>query len=214
MQTGACSVTNVAKATEQDSVAVIGMGAVGLSSLLAAKNSGVKNLIAIDVTQSRLDLAREMGATHTVNSTALGDKTLSSVIQNLPIYSGTGTKTEITSPLPTGPSIIVDTTGLSHIMREALNAVEQLGTIIQLTHRGPGSSITIDLPEHMRKGARFVGTIQGNADPVQSIPMLVGWYREGKFPLERMEKTFQVEEWETALKELESGQTVKAVLVW
>ena len=66
----------------------------------------------------------------------------------------------------------------------------------------------------MRDGVHLTGTIQGNADPKKSIPMLIGWYREGKLPLEKLEKHFKVEEFERAREEMHEGSTIKPVLLW
>ena len=60
----------------------------------------------------------------------------------------------------------------------------------------------------------LTGTIQGDADPKKSIPMLIKWYREGKLPLEKLEKFFKVEDFETAKEEMHEGVTIKPVLLW
>lgn len=117
-------------------------------------------------------------------------------------------------PRPLGPSVIVDTTGLPAIMQEALKAIGCLGRVVQITNPGPGSVISIPLPEHMRDGASFTGTIQGDADPDKSLPMLIKWYREGRFPLDQIEREYPVEKWQDALHALHEGSTVKAVLRW
>lgn len=57
-------------------------------------------------------------------------------------------------------------------------------------------------------------TIQGDADPKKSIPMLIQWYREGKLPLEKLEKRFPVQEFERAREEMGSGSTIKPLLIW
>lgn len=66
----------------------------------------------------------------------------------------------------------------------------------------------------MAAGASLIGTIQGDADPYESIPRLIGWYRRGALPLEKLATMFPAEEWREALRALESGAVVKAVLVW
>ena len=85
---------------------------------------------------------------------------------------------------------------------------------MQLANHGPGSFVSVGLPEHMRDGVRLAGTIQGDSDPRKSIPMLVRWYREGKLPLDKLEKMFRVEDFEKAREEMNSGVTIKPVLIW
>lgn len=57
-------------------------------------------------------------------------------------------------------------------------------------------------------------TIQGDANPRKSIPMLIQWYREGKLPLEKLEKHYQVDDFETARNEMHGGGVVKPVLLF
>src|ERR1700716_3222222 len=72
-QTGAGAVLNSMKPVEGDSFAVFGVGAVGLSGLMAAKIAGCDPIIAVDVHDDRLALARTLGATHTINHIGRGD---------------------------------------------------------------------------------------------------------------------------------------------
>ena len=117
-----------------------------------------------------------------------------------------------TSPL--GPTAIVDTTGIPSLIQAALAAVNILGRVVQLANQGPGSFASVGLPEHMRDGVSLTGTIQGDSNPEKSIPMLIKWYREGKLPLEKLEKFYKVEDFEKAREEMHSGVTIKPVLIW
>lgn len=67
-QTGAGTVLNVLKPQPEDSIAIFGMGSVGLTALMAAKYLGIKQIIAVDVVDERLQLAKDLGATDAVNS--------------------------------------------------------------------------------------------------------------------------------------------------
>ena len=93
-------------------------------------------------------------------------------------------------------------------------SVNRLGRVVQLANQGPGSFVSVGLPEHMRDGVSLTGTVQGDADPKKSIPMLVKWYREGKLPLEKLEKMFPVAEFEMAREEMNEGRVIKPVLIW
>ena len=207
IQTGACAVFNIIHPQPSDSVAVIGLGGVGLSAIMAAKALDVKTIIAIDILPNRLQLAQDLGATHTINSKGMSKDDLTLAIRNLPLFNENKTS-------PFGPSGIVDTTGIPSILQAALAAVDRLGRVVQLANQGPGSFLSVGLPEHMRDGVHLTGTIQGDANPEKSIPMLIKWYREGKLPLEKLEKFFQVEEFELARKEMHEGSTIKPVLLW
>ena len=135
---------------------------------------------------------------------------LISAIRNLPPFQPTR---EDKYP-PTGPTAILDTTGLPFLIQAALSSVNRRGRVVQLANQGPGSTVSVGLPEHMRDGVSLTGTVQGDADPKQSIPMLIRWFREGKLPLEKLEKQFPVAEFEKARQEMGRGEVVKPVLVW
>ena len=100
------------------------------------------------------------------------------------------------------------------MVQAALAAVNRMGRVVQLANRGPGSAVEVGLPEHMRDGVSLIGTIQGDAVPAQSIPMLIQWYREGKLPLEKLETHFAVEDFERAREEMHTGRTIKPILMW
>lgn len=63
-------------------------------------------------------------------------------------------------------------------------------------------------------GTSIRGCIEGNALPSRFVPRMIEWYREGKFPIEKLTRMYGVEEWEVAVRDMHSGETVKAVLVW
>lgn len=72
-QTGAGTLLNVLKPEQDDSIAIFGLGGVGLTALMAAKYLNLHQIIAVDITPERLDLAKELGATHTLNSKDVED---------------------------------------------------------------------------------------------------------------------------------------------
>ena len=161
----------------------------------------------MDILPNRLALATELGATYAINSKDMSKEDLALAIRSLPPF------TEGKAP-PFGPSGIVDTTGQPFMLQAALAAVNRLGRVVQLANHGPGSFVSVGLPEHMRDGVHLTGTIQGDADPRKSIPMLIQWCREGKLPLEKLEKRFKVEDFEQARAEMKEGVTIKPVLIW
>ena len=207
IQTGACAVVNIIKPSSGDSVGVFGLGGVGLSAVMAAKALGVKTIVAVDILPNRLALAEELGATYTINSKRMSGPELTAAIRSLPPYTAG-------DAAPFGPSGIVDTTGIPSILQAALAAIDRLGRVVQLANQGPGSFVSVNLPEHMRDGVHLSGTVQGNADPKKSIPMLIKWYREGKLPLEKLEKQFKVEDFDKAREEMHAGSTIKPILLW
>lgn len=160
----------------------------------------------MDVLDNRLALATEIGATHTINSKGMSKDDLISALRGLdPFKDPAG---------PLGPSAIVDTTGIPSLLQAALASIDRLGRVVQLANQGPGSNVAVGLPEHMSNGTHLTGTIQGDADPSKSIPMLIKWYREGKLPLEKLEKQFKVEDFQRAREAMHTGEVIKPVLIW
>ena len=96
IQTGAGAVLNLGKAEPESRVVVLGLGGVGLSAIMAAKMRGCKNIVGVDRVQSRLDLAKELGATHVIDTS---DKI--EIVDK--VHEATGGE---------GASILVDTTGV------------------------------------------------------------------------------------------------------
>ncbi|KAK3061286.1 hypothetical protein LTS18_006606, partial [Coniosporium uncinatum] len=75
-------------------------------------------------------------------------------------------------------------------------------------------TLTIPIFEFMVLGKRYVGAIEGHATPSKYVPQMIQWYREGRFPVDKLVKTFPAEEFEKAIHEMHDATTVKPVIVW
>ena len=119
IQTGSGTVINVAKATPNDVLAIQGLGGVGLSAVMAAKIQGCRIVIGIDRVESRLQSAKDFGATHVVDTSKLPPgKTVTEVVQE--IADGVG------------PNIFIETTGVPVLIKAAVEMTRQGGKIIQV----------------------------------------------------------------------------------
>ncbi|KAF2825131.1 GroES-like protein [Ophiobolus disseminans] len=116
-QTGAGAVTELADVRERDEVAVFGLGGVGMSAIMAAKARGAKTVIGVDRVASRLDLARELGATHVINTAKFTALTvdLSKAIRDI---------------APRGTNAIIDTTGVIPIIDAGVQSLHPKGQMI------------------------------------------------------------------------------------
>ena len=113
-----------------------------------------------------------------------------------------------------GATITFDTTGVKALILKGIEFTRNLGKFIQV-----GSTpldMTLDLPtfEFMVSGRQYIGAVEGDATPFRYVPQMIQWYREGKFPIDRLVKYFSADDFETALKEMHNGETIKPVLVW
>lgn len=192
IQTGAGTVLNRLKPEFASSIAVFGCGAVGLSAIMAAKITNCKHIFAIDVHDSRLELARELGATHTLNG-----KT-SDVVE------------EIKSITNGGIQYAVETTGVPPVVKQCLNALRPLGTaaIVGIT---PEMKIDVH-NDLMAEGKTMVGVIEGDSVPRVFIPQLIEYYKAGKFPFDKLIRFYNFKDIEQAFEDSKSGKTIKPIL--
>jgi aryl-alcohol dehydrogenase len=193
-QTGAGAVLNVLKANAGESLAVFGVGAVGLSALMAAKVAGCTPLIAVDVHAHRLELARELGATHTIDVNACTD--LAAVIRE----ASAG-----------GVHYAIDTSAAPKALREAIESLMPGGTCVLLGSARAGTEAAFEMP-FLQQGRVVRGVVQGDSVPREFIPKLVDLMLEGKFPLEKMIKFYDLADINRAAEESSAGVAIKPVL--
>ena len=194
--TGFGSMWNVLNPLPGDVVAVYGAGAVGLSAVIAAALREPDQLIAIDIVDQRLALARELGATATINA-----KT-ENVAERL---------AELTAGAGVGKSF--DTTGNPHVARGALDAAGAGGTVLVCGAPPPGTEIPVDI-QGILAGKILRGVTMGDTQPGELIPQLVALHTAGKLPLEKLEKTYSLEEIQQAADDMHRGVTVKPIIVF
>lgn len=181
--------------TNQQTIAVFGTGAVGLAAMMASKISGCTRVIAVDIVPSRLELAKELGATDTINSK---DEDPVKKIQ------------ELTNGY--GVDYAVDTTGLPAVMKPALDALAQGGTlvVIAVTPHDFTFSTWNDLCAGDKK---VIGVNMGDAIPQIDVPRLIRFNKLGMFDDEKTEKFFDFEDINEANQASVSGKVIKPVLI-
>ena len=194
VQTGAGAVINVAKAGSEDSVAVFGCGAVGMSAIMGAAIAGCKNIIAVGGNPSSLELARELGATHTVNRREVDDLAA-----------------EIVRITGRGADVAIDTSGNGRMMQSALRGLKFHGTFLPVAAAGCIEHFDVgnDVMMPMRT---MKGTCEGESDPKTFIPQMVKWFKEGRFPVDRILTVYPFEQIDQALADSHDGKIIKAVL--
>jgi aryl-alcohol dehydrogenase len=193
-QTGAGAVLNVMKPKPGDSLAVFGVGAVGLSSVMAAKIAGCDPIIAVDVHAHRLALARELGATHAIDHRSCGD-----VVAEVRAITGRGVRHSI------------ETSALPAVFREAAECLMPGGICVLLGSARKGNEVSFEMP-FLQEGRVVRGVIQGDSFPKEFIPRLVDLMMEGKFPIEKMIKFYDFADINLAAKESSAGIAIKPVL--
>jgi aryl-alcohol dehydrogenase len=189
MQTGAGAILHTLGVRAADSVIVSGAGPVGLAAVMAARAAGATRIVAVDVLTSRLDLAREVGATHTVDG---NDENLLATIQQA---AG-------------GPAdAAFDTSGVAAVVLAGLLALTADG---RLGLGAGGLEDAARLPTAML-GKTVHNVIAGDSVPRVLIPRLIDLHRHGRFPVERLITTYPLADIETAVTHATDGTATKVV---
>ena len=193
-QTGAGAVLNVMQPLPGDSFVAFGVGAVGLTGLMAAKIAGCDPIIAVDVHDHRLALAHELGATHAINHSGRTD-----VVEQIRKITGLGA------------GYTLETSASPQVFREAVEALMPGGTCVLLGSARKGTEVTFEMPI-VQNGRTVRGVIQGDSVPQQFIPGLVDHIMAGRFPVERLITNYALADINRAAAESSSGKTIKPVL--
>jgi aryl-alcohol dehydrogenase len=193
-QTGAGAVLNSMQPRAGDAFAVFGVGAVGLSGLLAAKVAGCDPIIAVDIHDRRLALARELGATHVINHSGRDD-----VVAEIRRITGDGVRFSL------------ETSAQPAVLREAVEALMPAGTCVLLGSARRGTEVTFEMP-FLQFGRVVHGVIQGESFPQEFIPRLVDLLMQGKMPVDRMMTFYPLAEINRAAQDSNDGTTIKPVL--
>jgi aryl-alcohol dehydrogenase len=194
VMTGSGAVINSMAVGVGQSIAVFGTGSVGLSAIMAAKLVGAGIIIAVDLVESRLALARELGATHTVNP----DK--ESAVEAIRTITGAGV------------NFTLDTTGNMKVLRQAMDVLAPRGTCGFVGGAPVGAAVTIDVEQIMVGGRTIRGIIEGDSNPHIFLPKLIELYMLGRFPFDKLVKFYRFDEINTAVDDALSGRTVKPIL--
>lgn len=201
--TGAGAVLNTARVRPGDSVAIYGVGGVGTSALIMAKILQAYPIIAVDIQDSKLEYAMEMGATHTVNASTTD-----------PIEA----ISEITGG---GADYAFDAIGLQLTSEQILPSVRGGGPGAD-NHGGmavligmPAKQMTVDPGQFMYHQKRYRGSL-GATYPERDFEQFLRWHREGKFPLDKLvTRRYGLEQINQACDDLQAGEILgRAILVY
>lgn len=195
VQTGAGAVLNSMAVDKGESLSVFGVGSVGLSAVMAAKLIGASPIIAIDLIESRLQVALELGATHTIdaNEGDLAERVL-----------------EIA---PRGVRYAFDTTEDEHVLDDAIGSLAMGGECGFVTAPNHGEQYLFNPVGIFRRAATLRGIIQGSAIANDFLPKLIAWQQEGRFPYERLITTYAFADINQAIEDAEAGRAIKPVLM-
>jgi aryl-alcohol dehydrogenase len=195
-QTGAGGVMRALACPAGSSIAVFGGGPVGLAALMGAVIQGCSTIILVEPIAARRRLALELGATHVVDPAA-GD--IAAAVRVI---------------APKGVEFAFETSGREAVAQAALACLTSHGLLglVGVPPR-PDSTLPINLAGLITFGHRIHGIIEGDSDLDRFIPELVEHYKAGRFPIDRLIKTFPLARINEAIAAQGGGECVKAVLV-
>ena len=193
IQTGAGAVMNALQASPGTSIAIFGVGPVGMSAVLGAVVCGCTRIIAVDISPERLKMAKELGATHTINA---GEANPVEAILEL-----TGG----------GPNFSLECVGNPAVFRQAVDVLPLLGVCGLVGVVAPGTEVSLNM-DLIMNGRTVRGVIEGDAIPDLFIPKLIELYKQGRLPFDRMITFYPFEEINKAVEDMEKGLVIKPVL--
>jgi len=184
--TGAGIVTNTIQPAKGSTIAIFGLGGIGMSALMATQLFDCDKVIAVDIEGEKLELAKLFGATDTINSTS--DDPVARI-------------RELTNGL--GVNYSVEASGQIGTIEQSFSAVRNGGGLcVFASHPESGSRISLD-PYDLISGKQIKGSWGGACDPERDIPRLAALYREGKLPLDKLiTKRYKLENINEALDDL------------
>jgi aryl-alcohol dehydrogenase len=194
VQTGAGAILNTMRVGAKHSLVVFGAGAVGLSAVMAARLAGASPLIAVDIVESRLQLALELGATHTLNARE-GD-----------------TATRIRGIVPRGVDFTFETSANEQALNDAIACLGMGGHCGIVIAPHFGQKYPFSPTEILSHAATVQGIIQGSALPNTFLPKLLEFHQQGQFPYDRLITTYDFAQINAAFEDTKAGRTIKPVL--
>lgn len=195
-QTGAGGVMRSLACPAGSSIAIFGGGPVGLAAVMGAVIQGCTTIIMVEPMAERRAVATELGATHVIDP-ASGD--LASLLRGL---------------VAEGVDFAFDTTGNVGVIEAGLASLGAHGAIgLVGVPKALDAAISVNITALMTPGLRIIGIIEGDSDPKTFIPELLAHHAAGRFPFDRLIKTFKLTEINEAIAAQARGDCIKVVLI-
>jgi len=193
--TGAGAALNATAIEPGDTVAVFGLGGVGLAAVMAAIDAGA-SVIAVDRVPGKLELAAELGATHTLLAT-------DDVVDQVRRLSGGGVDHAL------------ETVGSARVLQSAYAATRRGGTTVTVGLPDPSQNLTIQAVSLVAEERTLKGSYLGSSVPTRDIPLFIGRYLAGRLPVDRLlTHRLDIDQLNEGFDRLASGEAVRQVLVF
>ncbi|MFF4691609.1 S-(hydroxymethyl)mycothiol dehydrogenase [Streptomyces sp. NPDC001307] len=180
-----------------DTVAVIGCGGVGAAAVVGSKLAGAARIIAVDIDDRKLDTARKLGATHTVNS-----KEADAVDAVRELTGGFGA------------DVVIEAVGRPETYRQAFYARDLAGTVVLVGVPTPEMKLELPLLDVFGRGGALKSSWYGDCLPSRDFPMLIDLYLQGRLDLDAfVTETIALDEVEKAFERMHGGDVLRSVVL-
>jgi alcohol dehydrogenase len=197
VMTGVGAVLNTARAKAGSSVAIFGMGGVGLSAVMGARAAGTYPIIAVDRIPEKLTLARELGATHTVN--AMEDDPVAAIKE---LASG-------------GADYAFESVGSETVLIQAYESTRRGGTTITVGLPAPDKMFAVPALGIVAEERTIKGSYMGSCVPSRDIPRYIAMYQAGILPVDKLHThTLRLEEINVGFDRLAQAQAVRQIILF
>jgi Zn-dependent alcohol dehydrogenase len=196
VMTGTGAVVNTARVPPGASVAVFGLGGVGLAAILGAVASGAHPVVAVDMVAEKLELAVSLGATHGV-------------------LAGAEAVAEIRAITHGGAEYVIESVGSEMVLAQAYAATRRGGTTIATGLPHPSKSFSVPAVSLVAEERTVRGSYMGSAVPLRDLPRFVALYQAGKLPVDRLlTHRLTLDEVNEGFDRLADGHAVRQVIVF
>lgn len=181
-----------------ESVAVFGCGGVGDAAIAGSRLAGATTIIGVDIDDRKLEWAKGLGATHTVNSTRTD-----------PVEA----IKELTGGF--GVDVAIDAVGHPKVFEQAFYARDLAGRVVLVGVPTPEMTIELPLLEIFGRGGALKSSWYGDCLPSRDFPMLIDLYLQGRFPLgDFVSETIGIGDVEAAFEKMHRGEVLRSVVVF
>ncbi len=195
--TGVGAVINTARIYPGSSVAVFGLGGVGLSAVMGANVAGAQAIIAVDTVSQKLDTARKLGATEAINA------------------STTDVVATVRDLSHGGVDYAFDCSGIDSVLAQAYEVTKRGGATIAVGLPAPQKRLPVPVVSLVTEERTIQGSFMGSSVPKRDIPRLISLYLAGRLPIELLvSASVRLEELNAAFDRLESGDVTRQVLTF
>lgn len=195
--TGVGAVINTASVRPGQSVAVIGLGGVGLSSVLGALAAGAKDVIAIDLNDQKLGLARQLGATLTFNA------------------ADSDCVEKVKAATKGGVDAAIEMAGSVRAFEMAYKITRRGGQTVTAGLPNPAHTFPLPIVNLVGEERTIRGSYIGSCVPLRDLPRYIGLYRQGRLPIDRlMSERLKLEDINAGFDRLAEGKSVRQVVVF